>query len=152
MTGIEMRFLARKEGAMNPNKIKLTALRGSLEGAEYVFETPTECIVGRASDCEISLPPSWENMNVSRRHCAFEIDPPAIWIRDLRSHNGTFVNGDNIAALPPTRPSNSGKGPEPAACELNDGDEVRVGHNVFRVAIDSEEERTNPGVIPLYFL
>jgi len=137
---------------MSAEKIILTATRGSLEGAEFVFEEPAECVVGRASDCDLAVPQNWENMNVSRHHCAFAIDPPAIWVRDLRSHNGTYVNGNNIAGSPPAKPTESGNTPEPVAFELNDGDEVRIGYNVFRVGIGSPDEKTNPGVVPLYFL
>jgi pSer/pThr/pTyr-binding forkhead associated (FHA) protein len=137
---------------MNREKVVLTVTRGSLEGKEYVFENPAECVVGRASDCAIALPQSWENMNVSRHHCAFEIDPPAVWIRDLKSHNGTYVNGNNIGVPTAPPPTESGHGPEPAACELNDGDEVKIGNVVFRVEIGDREDKTNPGIVPLYFL
>ena len=127
---------------MNPDRITLMVTRGSLAGKEFVFEQPTECVVGRAKDCDVAFPQDWVNMNVSRHHCAFEIDPPTIWVRDLKSHNGTFVNGDNIAHAPAAA--------EPPAWELSDGDEVKVGNNVFRVAIGAD--KTNFGVVPLYFL
>jgi hypothetical protein len=85
---------------MNSPKITLTVTNGSLEGTEYRFEELAECIVGRADDCEIRLPQDRMHMNVSRHHCAFAIDPPAVWVRDLHSHNGTYLNGKNIAEVP----------------------------------------------------
>jgi eukaryotic-like serine/threonine-protein kinase len=136
---------------MNSTKVILTITRGSLEGKQFVFEEPTECVVGRAADCKIPLPQDWEHMNVSRHHCAFAIDPPMVWVRDLASHNGTFVNGDNIGQA--SRRRSSEQTPrEGVAYELNNGDEVRVGSTVFRVGIANDDDMPNPGIVPLYFL
>jgi pSer/pThr/pTyr-binding forkhead associated (FHA) protein len=64
----------------------------------------------------------------------FEIDPPTVKVRDLGSRNGTFVNGQKIGErsqelLPP----DAGWDEHPAK-ELHEGDEVKVGHTLIRVA------------------
>ena len=73
-------------------------------------------LIGRSEDCDIR-PLSEE---VSRRHCAITVGPADVWIEDLKSRNGTFVNGKRIA-------------PE-SRIELADGDIIRVGSLELRVA------------------
>lgn len=72
-------------------------------------------VIGRGTDCEIML----IDASSSRRHAATfrrEGEPPeAVWIEDLGSTNGTFVNGDRLDA--PRR--------------LVEHDRVRVGATLF---------------------
>ncbi len=65
----------------------------------------TGCVgVGRGDDNEIML----LDDHVSRRHATLLLDQGIIWLRDLGSANGTFVNGERIAG----------------GCRLYHGDEV----------------------------
>jgi EAL domain-containing protein (putative c-di-GMP-specific phosphodiesterase class I) len=50
-------------------------------------------IVGREDDCHLKLIDKW----ISRRHSEIRISGDHIWIRDLSSTNGTFVNNRKIA-------------------------------------------------------
>ncbi len=50
-------------------------------------------LIGRAEECDIR--PLSED--VSRRHCAVIVGPAAVWVEDLGSRNGTFVDGSRIA-------------------------------------------------------
>ncbi|MFN7143037.1 MAG: GGDEF domain-containing protein [Myxococcota bacterium] len=72
-------------------------------------------VIGRGHDCEILL----HDASASRRHAAAfrrEEDPPeVVWIEDLRSTNGTFVNGERV------------EGPR----QLVEHDRVRVGATLF---------------------
>jgi serine/threonine protein kinase len=79
---------------------------------ELVFTERAAVTVGRAEDCGIRL----DAPQVSRRHCVLEIDPPRIRVRDLRSRNGTRVNGSAVTEW-----------------DLASGDEVRVADVVIRV-------------------
>ena len=115
-------------------QIILTIVQGSSEGEEFVFEEKTECVVGRA-DCDIYLPRSSGHLDVSRRHCLFEIDPPLVRVRDLGSLHGTFVNGEKIGQRSSMyRPASIDRRDFPAH-ELKDGDEVQIGESVIRVGI-----------------
>jgi len=115
-------------------KIKLTVAQGADQEKELVFQNPTRSVVGRADDCEIRIPRDAIHMDVSRHHCMFEIDPPTLKVRDLGSKNGTFVNGEKIGErrfdeLPP----DAGWDQLPSK-ELKEGDEVKIGHTLIRVA------------------
>ncbi len=50
-------------------------------------------IIGREDDCHLKLIDKW----ISRRHAEIRISGNHIWIRDLGSTNGTFVNNKKIA-------------------------------------------------------
>jgi pSer/pThr/pTyr-binding forkhead associated (FHA) protein len=75
-------------------------------------------LIGRAEECDLR-PLSEE---VSRRHCAITKRDDALWAEDLRSRNGTFVNGLKIS------------GPQ----QLADGDLVRVGSLELKVSVAVE--------------
>jgi pSer/pThr/pTyr-binding forkhead associated (FHA) protein len=49
--------------------------------------------VGRDQDCHIVI----NNPGVSRRHAAFHVEEGAVWLQDLDSANGTFVNQVSIS-------------------------------------------------------
>lgn len=75
-------------------------------------------LIGRAEECDLR-PLSEE---VSRKHCAIIQKDDILWAKDLRSRNGTFVNGLRIS--------------EPK--QLADGDLVRVGSLELKVSIAVE--------------
>ena len=76
--------------------------------------------IGRDPQCDLHL----DNRALSRRHAQIEKRGAAIWVRDLNSQNGTYVNGDRIN--------------EPRA--LNGGDIVEVGRYLVRIE-GAEEAR-----------
>ena len=49
-------------------------------------------LIGRSTDCDYCI----SHPLISRRHCSFDLRDGQIWVEDLRSLNGTFVNGDRI--------------------------------------------------------
>ncbi len=49
--------------------------------------------VGRATDCDLQLVEG----HVSRHHARLQVVAGTVWVEDLRSANGTFVNGDRVA-------------------------------------------------------
>lgn len=70
--------------------------------------------VGRHLDCDAKLP----YPQISRRHCCI-IQVNDRWlVRDLDSRNGVHVNGKRIREAP-----------------LADGDEVAVGHLIYRLKL-----------------
>src|SRR5262245_59375820 len=52
-----------------------------------------EMIIGRQADCELQLVEG----HASRRHSRITVSGNDVWIEDLGSSNGTFINGVRIA-------------------------------------------------------
>jgi len=107
----------------------LTDTAGELEPRDFVFEGETAVVMGRASNCQVRLP----DPTVSRRHCQLDSDDEAVWVRDLESLNGTFVNGHRLGGK-----HESGAMARPVR-RLHDGDELRLGTRVFRVKLEVVE-------------
>ena len=136
---------------MNSMRVSLTVPRGSVDGAEYVFEEPGRCIIGRAEDCDIRVPLDYLHADVSRHHCLLEIDPPSIRVRDLGSRNGTFVNGEMIGRRP-IQQAAEGADVNAAARELKDGDEILVGNTVFQVGVAPPSGIPDLVCFPVHFV
>jgi pSer/pThr/pTyr-binding forkhead associated (FHA) protein len=93
---------------------------------------PTACTVGRARDCGLRLPSDDEHCMISRRHCRIDMDPPAVWLLDLGSLNGTFLNGVCVGCGRGREPGDPSRG---RRFRLYSGDEIRLGNTVLRVKI-----------------
>jgi pSer/pThr/pTyr-binding forkhead associated (FHA) protein len=122
-------------------KITLTVEQDPFLEPEFIFTKPTRCVIGRADDCAIRVPTDIGHVDISRHHCLLDINPPGVRIRDLGSRNGTFVNGEKIGQrparpLPETTDLNL-----PGERVLGEGDEIRVGHVVFRVGVQIPRDR-----------
>lgn len=89
---------------------------GPLEGRRV--EIGAELVVGREG-AALTLP----DLEVSRRHAVLRTDDGAVWLEDLESANGTWVNGRRIAAR----------------TQLADGDLVKLGHTTVRVELTAPQ-------------
>ncbi|HEY1861420.1 MAG TPA: FHA domain-containing protein [Gemmataceae bacterium] len=133
---------------MIPSTVALTVTEGTLSGKEYLFDSLSRCMIGRASDCDIQLPNDYFHGDISRHHCLLEIAPPAVRVHDLDSRNGTFVNGVRIGRPSDTQVEGSDDPNAPLGQDLKDGDEVQLGNLRFRVRVDEPS-----GVpVPLLFV
>jgi pSer/pThr/pTyr-binding forkhead associated (FHA) protein len=65
-------------------------LRALANGEEYVLQG--EMLVGREVECAITL----NSGHISRYHAKINVSPNGVYIEDLHSTNGTFVNGQKI--------------------------------------------------------
>jgi hypothetical protein len=84
-------------------------------GAAYALPEDTHALAGRSSDMDIFL----DDTFVSAKHALFEVTDEGFWVEDLRSTNGTMVNGAPIHA----------------STLLEAGDRVTVGDTVFEVRV-----------------
>jgi pSer/pThr/pTyr-binding forkhead associated (FHA) protein len=67
-----------------------------LVGSEFEREVPVTSrrfMIGRAEDCD--LQPTCPM--VSRYHCELIVDGQQVTLRDAKSKNGTYVNGERVA-------------------------------------------------------
>jgi pSer/pThr/pTyr-binding forkhead associated (FHA) protein len=60
-------------------------------------------VVGRAKGCNVRIPEA----DVSRRHCRIVRKDGFVVVEDLRSLNGTFVNGERITGAHAIRPGDA---------------------------------------------
>ncbi|HEY1381406.1 MAG TPA: FHA domain-containing protein [Gemmataceae bacterium] len=114
--------------------LTLQAVAGSLAGGTYYVPAAGSCVIGRAEDCDVSLPNTWDARTASRHHCRVAVTPAGAAVRDLGSRNGTFLNGKSIGR----RPADAAAADRPADgtyFPLADGDELRVGDTVLRVVL-----------------
>jgi anti-anti-sigma factor len=94
-------------------ELRLTKAPGELSGRLFVFEKPFESgatiTVGRSGECQVSL----DLQSVSRRHAVFTLLPGGRWqVVDLKSRNGTAVNGQSIEAAIVSSGDEVGFGPD----------------------------------------
>jgi hypothetical protein len=125
---------ADRERKIRAARVTLTVEGGKHQGKQFDFDTRTTCLAGRSDGCRIRLTDDPSSPFISRYHCLFDIDPPAIRVQDLGSRNGTYVNGDNIgrrAGAPVAEPAD-GLALEYA---LADGDEITLGGIPLRVHV-----------------
>lgn len=91
-------------GALTPMEVDVQILE---RGAHRTQSLRTPFELGRTREAEIFL----RDPEVSRRHVRFEAQNGVVYIEDLKSSNGTFLNGRRLA--------------EPL--EVRAGDEIDVG-------------------------
>lgn len=105
---------------------ELLICTGKLKGRRLSLPD-AEVIVGRSEKCAIRIPSTL----VSRNHCALRKAADGIWVRDLGSQNGTYINDAVIS--------------DPVL--LQHGDQLRVGALVFQMEQRGEtvgEAATSP--------
>ena len=105
----------------------LIAVAGPLNGERFpIDEEPIS--LGRVSENRIPI----NDLSVSRRHCVVVRQGEAFLLRDLDSHNGTFVNGVPVDER-----------------YLEDGDRIDVGDSSFLFRLDGAEipEHRTPVVL-----
>jgi hypothetical protein len=93
-------------------RFALRFISGKYQGGEFPIRMNREIIIGRSSDLDMVLV---EDM-VSRRHAKITSTEAEVYIQDLGSTNGTFVNGEKISRS-----------------RLNEGDRILVGTSIMKV-------------------
>ena len=106
---------------------KLYVTKGPMEGHEYELEKKT-MFIGRSSGNDIKF----KDIMVSRKHLKISRSGETFSVEDLKSTNGTMVNGETI---------------EPGEhLEMEEGDTICLGNTTIQfgripvnVALDAEE-------------
>lgn len=102
----------------------LRFISGKYQGGEFPLPNNKEIVVGRSSELDMVLV---EDM-VSRRHAKLTVTGDQIFIQDLGSTNGTFVNGEKIKRA-----------------RLQEGDRILIGTSIIKlVASDAAPAAGDP--------
>ena len=88
----------------------LVVLHGPLLGRTFAVDQ-SQVTIGRSSECDIQI----DDDNVSRKHAQIGCQDGLVWLRDLGSTNGSYVNSKRVSEVP-----------------LNDGDLVLIGRVLFK--------------------
>ncbi len=107
-------------------------LDGSLSNPHWLIDR-SSMVLGREDGCDIVIPAR----QISRQHLRISTDGGACLIEDLRSKNGTWVNGYRLTGLR----------------QLEDGDEIRVAKDIRLRFVGSgatapSTTRVLPDIIP----
>ena len=103
---------------------KLQAITGEFTGQEINVER--DMLVGRHQDADILL----QSADVSRRHAALLLKDQQLWVQDLNSSNGTFINDLRIEQ----------------ETELHDGDMLQFASFVFSVLAPGSQNNELPEI------
>ncbi len=95
-------------------EVTLLVETGPNKGQEIALSKQA-VVLGKSAECDIIVP----SAIVSRRHCRISVEKDFLVLRDLRSKNGTFLNGKKVDE----------------EAFLASGDKIRVGEVVFTVMI-----------------
>ena len=100
-------------------RVILTVEAGAAIDERYHFDEPESIVIGRDESARIRVGVS-DNL-CSRHHCLLQIDSTNCRILDLKSRNGTKINGKKTVES-----------------ELSHGDLIQVGKTAFRFSIVAE--------------
>ncbi len=105
-TAEELEEVSREVGDVAVRGPALVVRSGGGRTGEIFHPSGERTMIGRSPDCEIFL----DDVTVSRRHAALVERKDGLYIEDLGSLNGTFVNRHRIESA-----------------RLDEGDEVQIG-------------------------
>ena len=93
-----LRASIRSQGDRAPSALRLI-LSSDFGGEPQVWEFtgPRAVVIGRGQGALLRLPDTEEFATVSGHHCVIELSRSRAFLRDLRSLNGTFINGHLVS-------------------------------------------------------
>ena len=105
----------------------LKFISGKYQGGEFALEMNQELIIGRSSELEMVL---IEDM-VSRHHAKITTTDDEIYIEDLGSTNGTFVNGEKITKT-----------------KLKENDRILIGTSIIKLVYEDGDASGGGSTLP----
>jgi eukaryotic-like serine/threonine-protein kinase len=118
---IEFRESPPEDQAVGPSeRIVMEVIAGPHTGVKFTFDKHDVFLVGRSARAHLQLA---GDPHFSRFHFRLEINPPACYLIDLGSRNGTFVNGAEVKE-----------------CHLKSGDLISGGMTELKVVSNSAEQ------------
>ena len=108
--------VAEKMDLPPDKKYSLAVLQGKASGQIFAI-TKVRTVIGRA-DCDVIL----DDPESSRQHAALEVLGSRVVVSDMKSTNGTFVNGEQVDSA-----------------ELQNHSEFRIGEHVLMLIVTDRE-------------
>jgi diguanylate cyclase (GGDEF)-like protein len=91
-----------------------------VQAGEVISLTLLPCVIGRHPSCQVII----DDPSVSRRHARVYLQNGELWLQDLGSRNGTFIDGRHLEAK-----------------QLTDGTLLQIGHLAsFRFTVVSARQ------------
>lgn len=122
----KLKIMAMEDATLNKRTNSPLVLRAKADGKEYRLQG--EMLVGREVECSIPL----NSSHISRYHAKINVSTNAVYIEDLQSTNGTFINGVRIKGR----------------VRLTMGDEVGFDNIIFRVASPESGNESKTALAP----
>jgi len=110
-----------------PQRVVLRAVAGPYFGKVIPLRAKT--VIGRGSDCDLVL----NEVEMGRRHALIENTSEGLFLRDLGSANGTFVNGSAVRDT-----------------VLKPGDQVAFEQNRFLIEAPGYQLGPSPDEVPMH--
>jgi len=114
-------------------RVLIAVIAGPHQGQVFSFTGHDTFLVGRSKHAHFRLPDKDEFF--SRVHFLIEVNPPRCRLMDMRSTNGTYVNGRKVLTA-----------------DLADGDLIQGGQTVLRLSLEETDSegitRQGPGLAP----
>lgn len=116
--------------------IKMTS--GIASGDFRILTEGATHLLGRSSMADWRV----EDECISRLQCVFWVRNKQVYVRDLHSRNGTFVNGD------PLVPGDRKHFENPLQTDhcWNPGEELHVGDVIFQLALEEQPDAERPAL------
>ncbi len=127
--GLAVSPAAEPNPRAEPMSLTLTVIEGPHQGQTFTFAAHDTFLVGRSPDVHFSLPD--KDRYFSRVHFLIEVNPPLCRLLDMKSHNGTLVNGRRVQTS-----------------DLKDGDLIKAGTTVLRVSVAGGPPGTPAPAVP----
>lgn len=109
--------MSRTATITDTEELGLRGLNGDHEGV--LLRVAHRELLGRADECSIQL----HDPRISRQHAEISASDGALWVQDLGSQNGTWVNNSRVSRV-----------------RLRLGDLLRVGQFRFQVVVATETQ------------
>lgn len=106
--------------ALPPDKnVTVSVIAGPSKGLSHPMSKPRVVLGRKGGGADVEI----DDQEVSRWHCAIEVKPDVVRLRDLDSTNGTFVEDERVRAA-----------------ELQHLSEFRIGSTVILVTITPKQD------------
>ena len=89
--------VARDVGRLTPMRVELDVVD---RDGEHFQEVLTPAVIGRGTDADVVV----DDPDVSRHHARLEAENGVVYVSDLESANGTYLNGRRIRQAIEVRP------------------------------------------------